>query len=212
MSSPSETQPRLGRSENVVNASGLWRIPSVMAASFAQTQESRDTLGRAVAGDRAALESIAREWWPQMRRWAVYQLGNVALAEDACQDALIRLVQSIESFDASRPFGPWLRSIVRNCCKKVHNRDTRHDHLGLSDALPGNQRSAELDLDRRRRARRAVAAFQELTERQREVMHLCLHGMSAAEAARSLHITPSTARVLLFRARQVLRTALEEGP
>jgi len=183
-----------------------------MAANFARTQTRNDDLARAVAGDRAALEAVAREWWPQMRRWSVYQLGNVALAEDACQDALIRLVQSIGSYDLSRPFGPWLRSIVRNCCNKVYNRDNRHDHLKLSDALPSSARSAEHDLDRRRAAFRAVSAFRDLTERQREVMHLCaLNGLSAVEAAKTLDISPSTARVLLHRARQTLRDAIEEA-
>ena len=71
----------------------------------------------------------------------------------------------------------------------------------------------ERTLTHRRKANRAIAAFEQLPPRQREVMAICtLDGKSAADAARELGIAASTARVLLYRARKTLRSALGETP
>jgi RNA polymerase sigma factor (sigma-70 family) len=171
-----------------------------------------DLLRRAANGDASALEEVARAWRSRIRRWAMYELGNEVLAEDACQDAFVQLIRHIHQYDPSRPFGPWLRTVVRHCCHRVARRNHRHVHevleeesVPLKRVSPDPEESAEL----RQTTRRALEAFTELTPRQREVMHLCSQdGLTAAEAARELGLSPSTARVLMFKARQTLLAAL----
>jgi RNA polymerase sigma factor (sigma-70 family) len=173
-----------------------------------------DLLRRAANGDASALEEVARLWRARIRRWAMYELGNEALAEDACQDAFVQLIRHIHQYDPERPFGPWLRTVVRHCCHRVARRQSRHVHEVLEEGeesvpLRLVSHSPEDSADLRQTTRRALAAFTELTPRQREVMHLCSQdGLTAAEAARELGLSPSTARVLMFKARQTLLAAL----
>ena len=182
--------------------------------------ESQDRLlRRAVNGDAAALEEVARAWRTRIRRWALLELGNEALAEDAAQDAFVQLIRCIHQYDPARPFGPWLKTVVRNCCHRVRKRQSRHVHELLEEetqscaeptqAGPSSAGDPEGTVDIRRTTTRALEAFSALTPRQREVMHLCTQdGLTAAEAARELGLAPSTARVLLFKARQTLLAAL----
>ncbi len=178
-------------------------------AAISTPEPDKDLLERATHGDDAALEEVARRWHGRIRRWSLYEVGDPTLAEDVSQEALIRLIRSIGTYDPERPFAPWLRTLVRNCAKRLGGQDSRHSH----DALAENQLTLvprpEHDLDVGRRTERAISVFESLSARQREVMHLCTHdGLNAAEAARELGIAPATARVLLFRARRTIRTAL----
>ena len=170
-------------------------------------------LRRAVAGDPDALEAVARAWRARIRRWTLFELGDPALADDAAQDAFVQLIRHIGRYDPDRPFGPWLRALVRNCCHQARRGQVRHGHEVLEDthlrALPDPEHAVDVG----RASARAVASFVELTPRQRELMHLCTQdGLSAAEAARELGIAPSTARVLMFKARRTLLAALGLEP
>jgi RNA polymerase sigma factor (sigma-70 family) len=169
------------------------------------------TLRRAVGGDRAALATIALAWRTRIRRWAMFDLGDAARADDACQEVFVQLVHHIGKFDPDRPFGPWLRTVVRNCGHKVRRGD-RPGHEPIEEAHLRAVPQPEHKLDVERATAAAVAGFAELTPRQRELMHLCTHdGLTSAEAARVLGISPSTARVLMFRARQTLLAVLPEA-
>lgn len=172
-----------------------------------------DLVQRAAAGEPGALEALARHWWPTIRRWTLYQLGEPGLADDAAQEVLANLARGLDSFDPERPFAPWLRVVVRNACHKVREQHQRHGHEPLVDDQrvdPGPEPGEALD--HKRLAARAIAAFEALSPRQREVLSLCtFEGMSAADAGRALGIAPATARVLLHRARKSLRAQLEEA-
>ena len=74
-------------------------------------------LAAARRGDRQALRTVAEQCWPLMRRWAYLELSHRQEAEDACQDALVRLMRFIGRYDPEQPFLPWLRTLVRNCCR-----------------------------------------------------------------------------------------------
>ena len=166
-----------------------------------------DLLRRAAAGDRAAMDALARAWWPRMRRWAFLEAADGAAAEDACQEALVRLIRHLHRYDPARGrFGPWLRTVVRNAA-----RDQRRGAV-----LPFVERGGAAPrlgqrLDLRRSAEAALAALRALTPRQRHLIDLCdWQGMDVAEAAEILGITPGTVRVHLHDARQRLRALL--GP
>lgn len=178
-----------------------------------QANPEPNLLPLAVAGDRAALEAVAREWWPRIRRWSLYILGDETLAEDGSQEALIQLMGNIDRYDPSRPFGPWVKTLTRNACLTVQRRDLRRGQIPTDALRPHAPVTPEGAMDRKRRVHDAILAFEQLPARQREVMALCtLDGMSAADAARDLGIAAATARVLLHRARRTLRRTLGEAP
>lgn len=162
---------------------------------------------RARAGDRPALDALCAEVWPRLRRWALLETGEVALAEDAAQDSLVRLIRHLPQWSPERPFGPWLRAVVRNASRDARTR--RGEVRSADREVTAGPDGPDRRLDLRRAADRALAAFARCTPRQREVLDLCdLRGHTPAEAAERLGIAQGTARALLHQGRSVLRAEL----
>lgn len=158
---------------------------------------------RARRGDRAAQEQIARAWFPSMRRWALLETADPVAADEVVQDALVRFVRHAHTWDGERPFGTWLRTIVRNVAR---SRRPRSDAPEIDASTPSR---LERSLDLGRTARAALQALAELPVRQREVLDLCdWQGRSPREAAVELDLEPATVRVHLHRGRKRLRDVL----
>lgn len=172
---------------------------------IAETEWSAEA-GRARAGDRAALASLSAKIWPWVRRWALLELQEPALAEDAAQEALVRVIRHLDSWSPDRPFAPWLHSVVRNAARDLRAKrgEVREaEDQGVCEAHP------ELGLDLRRTADRALAAMGSCTPRQRQLLDLCdRQGLTPSEAAEMLGIAPGTARALLHQGRSVIRAEI----
>ncbi len=172
------------------------------------TATPQDELIRlAQQGDRDALRQLSERWWPTMRRWAMLQLMDPVLAEDAVQEALIRLIRFIRRYDRGRPFRAWLHTILRNCCRDVAGRRAR---IGRREVHVDFERGEEHDparqVDLGKMADVALQAFDRLSPRQRQVFDLCdRQGLTPTEAAQVLDIAPGTSRATLFAARKALR-------
>jgi RNA polymerase sigma-70 factor (ECF subfamily) len=65
-------------------------------------------------GDEQELERLFRAHWPQAYRAAYLVVHDAAAAEDIAQEAFLTVVRTLDRFDRSRPFGPWLHRIVVN--------------------------------------------------------------------------------------------------
>jgi RNA polymerase sigma-70 factor, ECF subfamily len=68
----------------------------------------------AQAGSVSDLEALFRDHWPRAYRAAYLVVHDSAAAEDIAQEAFISAVRSLDRFDRTRPFGPWLHRIVVN--------------------------------------------------------------------------------------------------
>ena len=68
----------------------------------------------AQAGSASALEALYRAYWPRAYSAAYLVVHDAAAAEDIAQEAFLAAVRSLDSFDRSRPLGPWLHRIVVN--------------------------------------------------------------------------------------------------
>jgi RNA polymerase sigma-70 factor (ECF subfamily) len=65
-------------------------------------------------GSASDLEALFREHWPRAYRAAYLVVHDAAAAEDIAQEAFLAAVRSLDRFDRSRPFGPWLHRIAVN--------------------------------------------------------------------------------------------------
>lgn len=160
----------------------------------------------AQAGDRGALEALTRRWWPKIRRWCLVELADRALAEDAAQDTLIRVMRSLEGCDPDRPFGAWLRRLVRNASIDAARKRGIVLPFDRDPAVP-----ARLDraVDLRNSAVHVLEAFAALTPRQRAALELVdRQGLTPTEAASELGVAPGTVRALLHQGRHTLREHL----
>jgi RNA polymerase sigma factor (sigma-70 family) len=186
-----------------------------MGADRAEEQDER-LAERAAKGDRAAFEALVTR-----HRQAVYRLcwsatGNPADADDAAQETFVRLFRSLSSYDASRPFAPWLRKIAWNTSMSVY-RDARSgvprvpesEAPEAADPSPDPSAAAE----RKQEAGRVAEAMAVLPAELRTVLVLrAVEGLSYAEIAESAGIPPGTVMSRLSRARERLAVLLGKGP
>jgi RNA polymerase sigma factor (sigma-70 family) len=186
------------------NVEDVARVQGVMQTS--PVPQHAALLAAARSGERTGIDAFTRWIWPQVRRLALVVVGDPTLADDAAQEATLRILRALPSFDASRPFGPWMRTITRNTARNTRNRADPPSADGPDRAAPADL-ERRLDLDAA--ASSALRAFMDLPDRQRELIELCDHqGLTPAEAAAELDIHPTTARTGLHAARQALRRAL----
>ena len=71
--------------------------------------------GRLEARYRAFLETIA-SLRPKLHRYCARMTGSTVDGEDVVQDALFDAYRRLETYDDSRPIGPWLFRIAHNRC------------------------------------------------------------------------------------------------
>jgi RNA polymerase sigma-70 factor (ECF subfamily) len=83
---------------------------------------------------RATLKGGSHHFGLLVKRYADYlfglgmriSLGNVALAEDASQQAFLKAFTYLKSFDQSKDFKHWLTGIAVNCCRDLLKDASRY--------------------------------------------------------------------------------------
>jgi RNA polymerase sigma-70 factor (ECF subfamily) len=81
--------------------------------------------GRLDARYRAFLETIA-QLRPKLHRYCARMTGSTLEGEDVMQDAVFDAYRRLDTYDDSRPIGPWLFRIAHNrCIDFLRRRDTR---------------------------------------------------------------------------------------
>jgi RNA polymerase sigma-70 factor, ECF subfamily len=79
-----------------------------------ERRRERRWIKAAQSGSEQALEHLYRQHWPWAHRAAYLVVHDAAAAEDIAQEAFLSAIRSLDRFDRSRPFGPWLNRIVVN--------------------------------------------------------------------------------------------------
>jgi RNA polymerase sigma-70 factor (ECF subfamily) len=165
----------------------------------------------AQAGDAAAYEKLLLELLPYLRRQVAHRIGEPAEREDIVQNVLISLHRARHTYRSERPFGPWLRAVVRNASidwMRARGRRLRHElALDLDEvaepagelAPPGEDAlSPEL-----------AEALASLPASQREAVELLhLQGLSVAEAAERAGVSRGALKVRAHRGYRALRAIL----
>lgn len=96
----------------------------------------------ALRGDAGALDVLFAAHWPAAYRAAWLIVRDEHAAEDIAQEGFVAAIRALDRFDRTRPFGPWLRTIVaRRAIDAARARAVRRevdaaplDHLAASDA------------------------------------------------------------------------------
>jgi len=76
-------------------------------------------------GDREALGAVYGQVWPALQRFSWRLLGDAADADDAAQQALLKVFSRIMEFDPDREALPWLMGIAYNECRTIRQRRRR---------------------------------------------------------------------------------------
>lgn len=169
--------------------------------------EARDRFARLVALHQRRALRIAYQY-----------LRDAAEADEAVQDAFVKVYSHLQSYREAWPFEVWFTRVLINGCLDRRKARARRERWfaptpdgGFSDEprdLPG--RSTDLDpearLLARERRQRLAAAVDRLDGRQRTVFMLCHYGdCTPREVSMITGLNESTVRVHLFRAAKKLR-------
>ena len=194
-----------------------------------------DLVAQLRAGDEAAMSQLVDRWSPTMLRVARSFVDSPQSAEDVVQDAWLGMLSGLATFEGRSSLRTWTFSILVNRARTRGAREARTlprsplatgDESAADDLLagPGGEpvrtwssidaqsrwdtapESVVLSKETLFQLDRALSA---LPPRQRQVVTMRdVCGMSAEEVCAALDITPANQRVLLHRARAILRTAL----
>jgi RNA polymerase sigma-70 factor (ECF subfamily) len=177
-----------------------------------------DTLAaRAAAGDADALQALVTRYHARCLRFA----RNMGLAredaEEAVQDAFVRMANALPRFRAGAAFEPWLFRILGNRCRSARVRARRWgaravDASALDGvAAPAADALAALDAEQRRGA--VLAALDALPAEQREAFLLrYVEEMDYAAMARTTGAGQSALKMRVKRACDALRARLGAAP
>jgi RNA polymerase sigma-70 factor, ECF subfamily len=182
-------------------------------------REDAVLLALAARHDERAFAVLVRRHIRAAVLLAAQLLGDRDDAEDVAQDAFTIVYERAGSFDAERPFPPWLFGIVRRLAQNVRARTTRRARLmrlwGRGDEYEAES-SMENELlakfDAAMDAAVAKRALRALSSMQRACFELvALRNLTPEEVAAMHGIAESTVRQHVFRARKALRSALVRG-
>lgn len=185
-------------------------------------QQRRDALQRP-AEELADYAAQLEELRARAVRFAARLLGDVHDAEEAVQEAFLRLLQAAGSFRGESAFRTYVFAAVRNACldrerrrltASGHRREVNPSTTAFFGHLTAGARFTGVSTQlHRREARELVrAALDEMPERERACIVLHdLEGLRYREVAEVLGITVNYVGVLLYKARAGLRKLIEEG-
>ena len=178
--------------------------------------DDAELVRRTLDGDGAAFDTLVRRYMRPALAVAWEFTDSLEDAEDIVQDAFLRTLRALGSYDARRPFPAWFFTIVRNVARNAAAARTvragRRADLAAADEHKDVRLSAEgADNAAERGELRGhlERAMDDLPPMQRACFRLCAaEGFSTAEVAAMLGVTESTVRVHTHRARNTLRTVL----
>jgi RNA polymerase sigma-70 factor (ECF subfamily) len=168
-----------------------------------------ELVARVGLGDRAAAELLMHRHLPKMLALARRMLSDPVEAEDAVQDAFMRLWTHAARWQPGRAkFETWLYRVTLNkCFDRLRRRPTVmiEEALQVPDSAPGPATSLENTL----LSEQIEAAVRALPERQRAAIQLCHYQECGnIEAAEILGISVEALESLLARGRRTLRVRL----
>jgi len=201
------------------------------------TYTDADLVALLRAGDELAMSRLVDLWSPAMFRVARSFVDSPQSAEDVVQEAWLGMLKGLATFEGRSSLRTWTFTILVNRARTRGAREARtiprpppaaRDESAADDwfAGPGGEEArgwSSIEVTSRwDTAPESVALSREillaldravsaLPPRQRQVVTMRdVCGISTAEVCAALDISPANQRVLLHRARVVLREALAE--
>lgn len=221
--------PRIPRDTPVVGDHGRGIMPTMAVTSKPAAQpcgfpDEASLLARLRAGDDEAFAELVKATIDRMLATARRMLHSDEEAQDAVQEAYLSAFKSLDRFTGDSRLATWLHRITVNAAlMRLRSRKAR-PMAALDDLLPRYKDDGHRfepvaawtpvsgeDLERDEIRRNVRAKIDELPDDYRTVLILRdIEGLDTNAAGVALGITPGAVKTRLHRARQALRTLLEQ--
>ena len=161
-----------------------------------------------------ALAALVDQYATTLYRVAFSVVRNSSDAEDAVQEAFLRVLRHRDRLDEVRDHRVWLIRIVWNIVldrkRRAKTRPETDDVEELARVLPANGLSAEQQAAAAQHHAHVLACVEQLPAKERQVLMLsAFEELSSVEIASVLGITESSVRSRLFRARNLMADLLQ---
>ena len=166
------------------------------------------------SGDPEAAAAFVRRYQSRVYGLALTILGDRAAAEEAAQEAFLKVWRHSAAYDARRGHvSTWILVIARNTALDVA-RLKRADPLDPQALIAlterGDQDASNDPLDARLELHRLKGAIRDLPHEQKvALMHAAFLGRTAREISELEHVPIGTVKTRIRTALQKLRSALE---
>lgn len=171
---------------------------------------------RLAAGDDLALNELMQRWQERVTAFLLRMTGSSASAVDLAQETFVKLYQNRARYRPASAFASYLFSIAANLARNHARWKKRHPTVSMDDAeitLPEtveNHPGPDEQLQHRERMRHVEKALAALSTELREAMLLFTYeDMGYAEIAAAVGCTPKAVETRIYRARQILKAALD---
>ena len=172
-----------------------------------------DRLRKAQQGDRESFALLVESYYPRALRFAMQLLSRREDAEEAVQDAFVRVHDNLTRFHQDAPFDPWFYRILGNRCRTLGAKRKRHHEVIDYGELPRDAAvETEPDVPDEAFTRQVYRVLADLPAEQREAF--LLHHVNDMDYEEMTIVTGargSTLRMRVKRAVDTLRARLREG-
>jgi len=183
-----------------------------MAEPSRSDERDADLVRRFLRGDPGGFEELLRRAGKPVYNFARRFLGDPESARDVFQETMLAVLRTLDRFDASKPFLPWVLGIALNRCHEERRRKARaagpaggEKAPEPPDRSPGPERLAADRED----AARIAAAVAALDDAHRAVFVLRVyHEFPYGQIGEILNNSEGTAKSRMHYAVQSVRKAL----
>lgn len=167
-------------------------------------------------GDQQAYSGVMQLYQRRVIALALMIVRDSGGAEDIAQDAFVRAYTHLDHYDEQREFYPWLATITvrlaRNWLRTQARTTAREDIFALDDTDANISLDSLTEVIADENGRKLWHSVASLPSGERTATLLYYRQeMKVADIADAMGVSSGTIKTMLFRARQKLRVALEEG-
>lgn len=198
------------------------------AAPAADDQFDRNLVASIRAGDPDAWGRLIESYQIRIFSICVRMVRDRELASDLTQDAFIKIIKGLDTFDDRARLSTWVYRVTVNVCLSKLRSEKLRRHASLEAmASAGNRRTdgrselgfaqhrepgAHLGIEHEEEREQMLAALDRLSDEHRAILTLRDgRGLEYEQIAEVLDIPVGTVRSRLFRARAALRQALDDN-
>lgn len=135
--------------------------------------------------------------YPALFRYLQRMTGDADAAEDAAQEAFVRLTEQSLPEEEARP---WLFTVATNLVRDRARKESRHRRLETHVPTPRTPPGPDISTERKERIAVVREALNELSERDRTMLLMREEGFKYAEIADAVDVAPGSVGTLLARA------------
>jgi len=174
-----------------------------VTSDHVQSPDTTELVRRSAAGDDQAFRDLVERHEARVYRLALHLLGDPAAAEEAAQEAFVRLYRALDGLRGEARLSTWLHRVTVNLCRDEQRRLKRAERFTDLDAAAPTLvvLGSEMDdLEREEMSQRIRAALERLPEHQKEAIVLrYLSELSYAEISEATGASPNTVASRVYR-------------